>query len=732
MNIPIIFSINNTYIKQLATVIQSILDTCDKNYSYEFNILSADISKDNQDKLTGFVEKHNFAKINFIDLNEKLQNYDLEALMSRRDNYQYISIETYFRYFIPELFPKLNKALYLDADILVLEDISKLYMENIDDYYCAAIQDTSFTHKLIVKTKKTAQYPNMNFEQYYKEKLGKKDPSYFNAGVILLNLENIRKDNIIEKLWDFTKQNSPLEFQDQDALNAVFESKIKFVNPKWNVLKIQKGIIKVLKSKEDIKLQKECCKKPYIYHYVGSDKPWIYEEGKRYAYDFIKEWWNAYEKTPFYDKNDDKIKKAIFKQRLKNARKNFAHFFFSVKNKNGNKILQILGLKFKFARKPKKRKVALLIDEFFGGAGTAFGGYGFLARKYVAKYIPDENIQIDVLLERQKGLKKATCEKVDDVLVYRLPHKEKRAKKWLKKQKYDLFLSIEMTYPSWEIAKLVPDKKLLLWIQDPRPQSIWEQKRSTMSVIKDPCVCSSKTSDFIKNQTDKNLVRYISQGYTLNPLAKALYNFPENTPIQYLPNPIELDYSYNFDLAKKKKQVIFLGRLEAQKRAWMFCEVAKRMPEYEFFVMGKFHRDEENNKKPLEPYLNNDIPNLHFTGHLDGEEKEKLIRESRILLNTSIWEGIPISWLEALQYGTSIVSCLDNEHLPSRFGAYVGEILGDGLDKVDLFIPAIKELMENDELYFAKATQAIEYIRKTHNVEKFVEDFKEVINEYCA
>ncbi|MDP8038684.1 MULTISPECIES: hypothetical protein [Pasteurellaceae] len=46
-----------------------------------------------------------------------------------------------------------------------------------------------------------------------------------------------------------------------------------------------------------------------------------------------------------------------------------------------------------------KIKVALLVDEYFGGAGSAYGGYGFLARRLVAKYLQNENIQIDVLLK---------------------------------------------------------------------------------------------------------------------------------------------------------------------------------------------------------------------------------------------------------------------------------------------------------------------------------------------
>lgn len=375
----------------------------------------------------------------------------------------------------------------------------------------------------------------------------------------------------------------------------------------------------------------------------------------------------------------------------------------------------------------KKKKVALLVDEFFGGAGTAFGGYGFLARHYVAKYIPDENIQIDVLLEQGKNRFFAQKTKVDNVNVYRLPRNKQLAKWWLKRQNYDLFLSIEMTYPSYRIMRLVKNKKLLLWIQDPRPEKIWQPIRDTMEVLKDPCIVSEEQSKLVQNLYKQNKVDFISQGASLNPRAAVLYGLPEDFEVKTIPNPININFDFKFNLSQKKKQVIFLGRLEAQKRAWIFCEVAKKMPEYDFYVMGKFHRDEANNRKPLEPYLNGDITNLHFMGHMEGEEKEKLIKESRVLLNTSIWEGIPISWLEALQYGTTVVSCLDNENLPSRFGEYVGEILGDGLDKADLFVPAIRKLMEDDEYYQEKAEAAIQYIREHHSIEKFQHDMKQII-----
>lgn len=60
-------------------------------------------------------------------------------------------------------------------------------------------------------------------------------------------------------------------------------------------------------------------------------------------------------------------------------------------------------------------KVGLIIDEFFGGAGTAFGGYGFLAREYISKYIPNEEIQVDVLLG--KGSKKLCVEEYKIIML---------------------------------------------------------------------------------------------------------------------------------------------------------------------------------------------------------------------------------------------------------------------------------------------------------------------------
>ncbi|MDR1998255.1 MAG: radical SAM protein [Candidatus Margulisbacteria bacterium] len=377
----------------------------------------------------------------------------------------------------------------------------------------------------------------------------------------------------------------------------------------------------------------------------------------------------------------------------------------------------------------KKIKLALLIDEFWGAAGTAYGGFGFLARNYIAKYLPDETLAIDVLLGMSEDLKEFHCEEIDRVRLYKFPANKTLVKEWLKKQNYTIFLSIELTYPSAELFELIDNKKLILWVQDPRPESVVENSLNTMKKIKDPCVYNARSARLVSKLYQEKRVKFITQGESLTALAKELYRLPPHTKIPLLTNPIELDLTYNFNPAAKQNKIIFLGRLEAQKRAWLFCETARRLPAYDFYVIGQLFREKEENQDILNPYLNADIPNLHFMGLLEGEAKAVLIKEAKILLNTSIWEAIPVSWLECLQYGTLPVSCLDRENLVSRFGYFTGEVLGDGLDGIEKFTAALTRILNNYELYIPKALAGIDYVRKNHNVAAFRPKLLAVINK---
>ena len=369
-------------------------------------------------------------------------------------------------------------------------------------------------------------------------------------------------------------------------------------------------------------------------------------------------------------------------------------------------------------------RVALLIDEYFGGWHTPFGGYGFLARHLIAKYIPTEDISIDVLLNREGHHWFAKEKVIDGINVYKLPRSASSAKRWLYKKDYDIYLSIEITTDILELEERA-EKNIILWIQDPRPQYVWDEVINKMEFITDHSFYNQKLYDLIHQRNNNGQVTFATQGQSLNQLAKDLYCLEPSTNIHLIPNPVEIDVTYQVN--GKRNSIVFLGRLEAQKRAWIFCEIAKFMPDIDCYVLGQFYRHKHENQAMLQPYLDGKVPNLHFLGHHDGAIKRKYLQEAKVLVSSSIWEGIPISWLEALSYGTLIVSCFNREDFPVRFGKYVGEIPGDGFDQVYRFIAAIRELLTDDEQYYRKAEAAIAYVKQTHTINKFQQAMRQLI-----
>lgn len=636
----VFFAINNNFADKLCVSVVSLLQN-NRHLPVHIHVLSNDLGEDNRCRLQKIIRRYPGAEISFMTPDQKyFQNLKLSI--------DYISIETYFRYLIADLVPDMDKALYLDADLVVNGPLDGLWNTPLDAYYVAGVRDGYIE------------------EKGYKPQLGLRESDlYINAGVLLLNLRKIRADGMIEKLFAATeKLQDNISFQDQDVINIVFNGRIKEVDSIYNF------------TVHSVKNERKKRSSAVIIHFNGRKKPWNKECRHK-----LRDLWAKY---------------AALTARILS----------------------------------RPLKVGLIIDEFFGGAGTAFGGYGFLARKYICRYIPDEDIQIDVLLGKNKK-KWFQVQKFheDEVDLYRLPRCGLIARRWLKKQDYDLYLSIELVNNFVLLHEPDKTKKLILWIQDPRPLSAWNNVIGTMQSIKDPCFFRPQTYKTAHCWAEQGKVRFITQGKCLIPPAMELYDLPLTTPVKYLPNPVDLDFNFKFDLSRKKKQIIFLGRLEAQKRCWLFCEIARRLPEYEFYVLGGFFRFADDNRKMLEPYMNGKVQNLHFVGHVDGEQKKQMIAESRLMINTAIWEGIPISWLETLSYGTVVVSAVERENLASKFGACVGDILGDGFAEVDKFIPAVRELMENDELYARKAEAAVEYIRQTHNIPKFVKDLRTEICE---
>ena len=365
-------------------------------------------------------------------------------------------------------------------------------------------------------------------------------------------------------------------------------------------------------------------------------------------------------------------------------------------------------------------KVLVCVNEFWGAWNTAWGGYGFLARMLLPKALGVRPENFHVCLGRRKGgfvgkfltVEKRTTE--EGYTLLKLPRIKRLAARIV--NSYDLVISIEATVTFIFYLDGYLKKKILFWVQDPRETSDWDRFKT----IKCAAECnyySQKDYDQVSKCFRDGGVKFVTQGRCLSEKAIRLYKLPADTPMDFLPNPIEIDYRIS-ELGSKEDAVIFLGRLDTQKRGWIFCEIAKRMPQYQFYMMGQSSDDFESSQNGfVNKYAG--LANLHFMGRCVGQKKDSMLRKARILVNCSIHEGVPVSFLEAFWYGDCVISSLDPDNLVSRFGIALKRSDGDGYDSVDGFVDAISTVLEDRELWLSKVTKAYEYVSKVHCHEAF-------------
>ncbi len=200
--IPIFFAVDDGYIPFLAVSLESMLENASKDYYYVIKVLYTNISDENKEKILKYESEN--AKIEFVDLNYYLE--ELEHKLYTRD---YYTKTTYYRLMIPNLYPQYDKILYLDSDITVLGDVSELYNTELDDNLVGAVPDGSVR---IIK----------EFSEYVERVVGMADyKNYFNAGVLLMNLKEMRKFDFQTKFLYLLENVKFSVAQDQDYLNRI-------------------------------------------------------------------------------------------------------------------------------------------------------------------------------------------------------------------------------------------------------------------------------------------------------------------------------------------------------------------------------------------------------------------------------------------------------------------------------------------------------------------------------
>lgn len=264
--IPVFFSSDDNYVPFLAVAITSLLENASKDYNYDIIILNTGINKENKKKIEKL--KNSNANIKFVDVKHKIENI-VGKLESRLRDYYSLSI--YYRLFIPSMFPEYKKAIYLDADITLIDDISKLYNEDIEGYLVGAISDE------VIST-------DERFAIYTTEALGIEPKYYFNSGVLLMNLEEFKKQKIEEKfIYLLEKYNFDVVAPDQDYLNVLCKGKVKYIDRGWDRMP------NVDDSFDDDNL--------HLIHYNMFAKPWKYDNVL-----YQEHFWKYAQMTEFLEK----------------------------------------------------------------------------------------------------------------------------------------------------------------------------------------------------------------------------------------------------------------------------------------------------------------------------------------------------------------------------------------------------------------------------------------------
>lgn len=223
-------------------------------------------------------ENENFS-IRFYNMGSYVKTYQVDKWTTLR----YIKSAAYYRIFIPDIMRHFDKVIYLDADLILNNDISQLYKIN-DNYAIAAARDIYVSQ---VTSDNEFVFPGLS--QYAKDTLKISDlKDYFNSGVMLLNIKKINTQECLNKLIAKAQENNCF-FHDQNVFNSVFNKNVKILDESWNTqINSGKDILSLLFMKELSQIN--------IIHFCSKHKPWL-NVNMKYSY----LWWHYARMTPFYE-----------------------------------------------------------------------------------------------------------------------------------------------------------------------------------------------------------------------------------------------------------------------------------------------------------------------------------------------------------------------------------------------------------------------------------------------
>lgn len=198
----------------------------------------------------------------FFSIKVYLPSMEVESF---RGEHTHVSKAALYKFYLPIILKDLDKVLYLDSDIIVMGSLSPLYNMNLKDKYAAVVKD------MIADT-----------QMDLKNILG--IDVYFNSGVMLLNLNLLRRHNISDALWRERLNDRSMDFMDQNVLNKVLDRKVTTAPLKYNYMQTLQDIpLKYVAAYYDLDegTLEKVRKKPIVLHLTDKKKPWNSVDARR-------------------------------------------------------------------------------------------------------------------------------------------------------------------------------------------------------------------------------------------------------------------------------------------------------------------------------------------------------------------------------------------------------------------------------------------------------------------
>ncbi len=253
MDIPVVFAANDNYVVFSYVAVYSLIKHTSPSNKYKIYILETDITEKNRGLLEGLTQDN--VEVKCVDISRFTANVELKASL-------HLSQETYYRLWIPLIFPEYEKIIYLDSDMCILADVAELYEAETGNYPVGAVRDVA-CHTL----------------QDHTNSIGLADvKETFNAGVLLINTVEFEKQGIREKCLallaeDYQREKRKLIFADQDALNVVLYKNHYRLDEKWNYQPMYLGRMEeVLEGEKEKYISAQ--DHAGIMHFSGDRKPW--------------------------------------------------------------------------------------------------------------------------------------------------------------------------------------------------------------------------------------------------------------------------------------------------------------------------------------------------------------------------------------------------------------------------------------------------------------------------